>query len=64
VRNKVYFELYSLKYDNPVWHMNRLIYLNIMRLIARLSGVERRFSLIEKAVRDGIEGRLGRYEDR
>ena len=64
VRNKVYFELYCLKYDNPVWHMNRLIYLNIMRLIALLSGVERRFSLIEKAVRDGIDGRLGRYEYR
>jgi GT2 family glycosyltransferase len=62
VRNRVYLERYCLKYDNPIWRMNMMIYLNIMRYVALLTGVKQRFDIIDKAVRDGADGKLGRYE--
>ncbi len=55
VRNRVYFERSALKSGTAIYWINGVIFLLILRIMVS----RRRYSLVKKAVKDGINGKLG-----
>jgi GT2 family glycosyltransferase len=61
-RNTVYFQHNKIVNNKAVWNLHKFIYMTIIWLIALASGKKSRYSLIKKAIEDGMAGRLGKMD--
>ncbi|MGI4838694.1 MAG: glycosyltransferase [Janthinobacterium lividum] len=61
-RNQAWFDKFVWAKSAWQYHLNRSVFLLLLRYVARRSGSSQRLSLIEQAIRDGESGRLGIHE--
>lgn len=58
-RNGVYFDAHCRAHDRLMFTLNRWVYMAALAALAGTGGQRARLKLIQKAVRDGLAGRLG-----
>lgn len=60
IRNRVFFEMNSLTSNKFAYNVNKFVYLKLLWCLSRSKGKKEMYSLISRAVTDGLEGQLGR----
>ncbi len=60
IRNRVFFEKNSLTSNKFAYNINKFVYLKLLWCLSRSKGKKEMYSLISRAVNDGLEGQLGR----
>ncbi len=62
-RNEVYFETHCLKRSGPLYKFHRSLYMGLLYLTALRRRRLKRFKILQQALKDGMEGRLGENKD-
>ncbi len=60
IRNHVFFETRNLVSNRFVYNINRLFFSFLLKTLSMLKGKKEKYALIRGAVRDGLNGRLGK----
>lgn len=59
VRNRVYFESKNLVSNVIIYNLNKHVFLFILRLLSLILSKRKRFKFIKKAIKDGLNSKLG-----
>ncbi len=60
IRNHVFFEIENLVSNRFIYNINRFFFSFLLKILSMLKGKKEKYALISKAIRDGLNGRLGK----